>query len=261
MVGEQDGAIGASGFAPDDPALPMTDETQGWFTFKTAAARCRGHVQLRDGRAYVLLTAMVELIGHEESAGPRRPDGIEHRAGKGRRTWLDGREEIARTLGYSVQPYCLIVGGGQNGLMLAARLKRLGVPALVIDALEKPGDCWRGRYRSLYLHDPFFIDHFPYLPFPDHWPFYTSKDKMADWLEAYAKVMEIDFWGSTQCWLRAMTRRRVNGLSLSRATAETLTLRPKQPRSRHRPFRRQAHAGYCRRRALSRAAISFGRSS
>ncbi len=61
----------------------MTDETQGWFTFKTATARCRGHVQLRDGRAYILLTAMVELIGHEEIGGARRPDGIEHRAEEG----------------------------------------------------------------------------------------------------------------------------------------------------------------------------------
>jgi putative flavoprotein involved in K+ transport len=228
MVREQAGAIGATSFAPDDPTLPMTDETQGWFTFKTATARCRGHVQLRDGRAHILLTSMVELIGHEEIGGARRPDGIAHRAEKGRRPWLAKREEITRTLGHSVQPYCLIVGGGHNGLMLAARLKRLAVPALVIDALAKPGDGWRARYDSLYLHDPVFLDHFPYLPFPDHWPLYTSKDKIADWLEIYAKAMEIDFWGSTRCtaarydedageWTVTVTR---NG--------EIRTLRPKQ---------------------------------
>ncbi len=73
MARTQAGPIGATAFAPDDPALPMTDDTQGWFTFNTATARCRGHVQLRDGRAWVLLTAMVELIGHEETGGPRRP--------------------------------------------------------------------------------------------------------------------------------------------------------------------------------------------
>src|SRR5690606_40096810 len=138
--------------------------------------------QLREGRAYILLTAMTALLGHEEAGGPRRPDGIAHRASRGRRTWLDQRNETARTLGHSVQPYTLIVGGGHNGLMLAARLKRLGVPALVIDALEKPGDGWRARYHSLYLHDPVFLDHFPYLPFPDYWPLYTSKAKIADLL-------------------------------------------------------------------------------
>jgi putative flavoprotein involved in K+ transport len=228
MVREQQGTIGATGFTPGDPTLPMSDETQGWFTFSTATARCRGHVTLREGRAYVLVTSVLELIGHEEIGGPRRPDGIAHRAEKGRRTWLDGREDTARTLGHSVQPYCLIVGGGQNGLMLAARLKRLGVPALVVDALEKPGDGWRQRYRSLYLHDPVFLDHFPYLPFPDHWPLYTSKDKIADWLEVYAKAMEIDFWGSTRCTAARYDENAGEWTVTVARGGETLTLRPRQ---------------------------------
>ena len=213
---------------PDDAQLPMTDEAQGWFTFSTATARCRGHLQLREGRAFVLLTSMVELIGHEERAGPRRPDGIEHRAEKGRRTWLDRREETARTLGHSVEPCCLIVGGGQNGLMLAARLKRLGVPTLVIDALPGPGDCWRVRYRSLYLHDPIFLDHFPYLPFPDHWPLYTSKDKIADWLEIYARAMEIDFWGNTRCTAASYDEKAGEWTVKVTREGSQLTLRPKQ---------------------------------
>ena len=228
MAQEQAGKVGANSFAAADPTLPMTDENQGWFTFNTTTARCRGHVQLRDGRAYVVVTSMLELIGHEEIGGPRRPDGIEHRAEKGRRTWLDRREETARTLGRNVQPYCLIIGGGQNGLMLAARLKRLGVPALVVDALEKPGDGWRKRYRSLYLHDPVFLDHFPYLPFPDHWPLYTSKDKIADWMEVYARAMETDFWGGTVCTSARYDEKASEWIvSLTRG-GETLTLRPKQ---------------------------------
>jgi putative flavoprotein involved in K+ transport len=228
MASRQVGLIGVTGLAPDDPALPMTDATQGWFTFNTATARCRGHVQLREGRAHVLLTAMVELIGHEEIGGPRRPDGIEHHAQKARRTWLDRRKEVARTLGRSVQPYTLIVGGGQNGLMLAARLKRLGVPTLVIDALEKPGDCWRARYDSLYLHDPVFLDHFPYFPFPDHWPLYTSRDKIADWLEIYAKAMEIDFWGNTVCTAARHDDKAGEWLVTVMQNGTPLTLRPKQ---------------------------------
>ncbi len=124
-------------------------------------------------------------------------------------------------LGMTEQPYCLIVGGGQNGLQLAARLKRLSVPTLVIDKLEKPGDCWRVRYPSLYLHDPIFLDHFPYLPFPDHWPLYTHKDKMADWLEIYAKVMEIDFWATRSVLRHGTTRRRRSGRSWSSAVARS----------------------------------------
>ncbi|HEY2891943.1 MAG TPA: NAD(P)/FAD-dependent oxidoreductase, partial [Dongiaceae bacterium] len=41
--------------------------------------------------------------------------------------------------------------------------------------------------------------HLPYLPFPDHWPVYSPKDKIGDWLEMYTRVMELDYWGSTEC--------------------------------------------------------------
>ena len=71
-------------------------------------------------------------------------------------------------------------------------MKQLGVPTLIVDALQRPGDGWRRRYKSLCLHDPVWYDHMPYLPFPDHWPIYTPKDKMGDWLEAYASIMELD---------------------------------------------------------------------
>src|SRR4051794_23133568 len=172
---------------------------EGWFDFETVAARGKGHVRLRDGKAWTLLTAMQSLKGFEEPAGRRRSDGIEHRAIKGRNNWLEERQELERRLGTGIQPHCLIVGGSQGGLALGGRLKRRGVPAMIIDTLPRPGDAWRQRYRSLYLHDPVWIDHLPYLPFPDHWPVYTAKDKMGDWLESYCRIMELDFWGSTTC--------------------------------------------------------------
>ncbi len=191
--------IGPVSVTPDDPSLPMTDENQGWFRFETATVRGQGHVQLVDGKARIVTTAALELIGHEEPGGDRRPLGIDHTAAKGRTFWPDHRAEEERTLGHSVQPYCLIVGAGQNGVQLAARLKRLGVPTLIVDALPTVGDCWRTRYKSLYLHDAIFMDHFPYLPFPDHWPLYTPTGKMGDWIEVYAKVMELNVWASTVC--------------------------------------------------------------
>jgi putative flavoprotein involved in K+ transport len=227
MAATQAEAIGAHGFAPDDPALPLTDENQGWFTFETATARCRGHVQLVGGKARILLTAAVELIGHEEPTGARRPEGLTHRAQKGRRTWPERRAAQVASLGIDEQPYCLIVGGGQNGLQLAARLGRLGVPTLVVDAHARPGDCWRKRYPSLHLHDPIFLDHFPYLPFPEHWPLFTPKDRMADWLELYVEAMDIALWSGTTCAGARYDEGRGEWEVTVERNGDRLTLRPK----------------------------------
>ena len=79
----------------------------------------------------------------------------------------------------------LVVGGGQGGIALGARLRQLGVPTLVIDKHGRPGDQWRSRYKSLCLHDPVWYDHLPYLKFPDNWPVFAPKDKIGDWLETY----------------------------------------------------------------------------
>src|SRR5690606_24018454 len=112
-------------FSLEGDGVQSDDAIEGWFRFETAVARGTGHLRLRGGRCWTLLTAMEELKGFEEPAGRRRPEGIEHRAMKVRQTWTDEQEERRRTLGVEVQPYCLIVGGSQGGLALAARLKRL----------------------------------------------------------------------------------------------------------------------------------------
>jgi putative flavoprotein involved in K+ transport len=39
----------------------------------------------------------------------------------------------------------VIVGGGQCGLALAARLQRMSVPYVVLDQNPRPGDSWRNR--------------------------------------------------------------------------------------------------------------------
>ena len=168
-----------------------------WFTFETAVARGRGHARLKNGKCWTLLTTMTELKGYEEKKGAQRIKGAEHGVHPGRKTWLEERQHEQATLGFETQPYVLIVGGGQGGIALGARLRRLGVPTLIVEKNEKPGDSWRKRYKSLCLHDPVWYDHLPYLPFPDDWPVFAPKDKIGDWLEMYTKVMELNYWGST----------------------------------------------------------------
>ena len=181
-----------------EPPTEAGGVTEAWIGFETAAGRGRGHLRVRDGKAWTLLTTVYELKGHEEPARDRRPQGAEHGVNRERETWLDRREREARELGYATQPYVLVVGGGQGGIALGARLRQLGVPAIVADKHPRPGDQWRGRYKSLCLHDPVWYDHLPYVKFPENWPVFSPKDKIADWLESYTRIMEINYWPSTE---------------------------------------------------------------
>jgi putative flavoprotein involved in K+ transport len=172
---------------------------EGFLRIVTSIGEGRGRLRLRSGKAHVLLTTLETLHGHAEATGVKRPLGIVHKAARGRKTWLEERDARRSALGRSEQPYCVIIGGGQGGIALGARLKQLGVPAIIAEANPKPGDTWRRRYKSLVLHDPVWYDHLPYLPFPDHWPVFTPKDQLGDWLEAYVSIMDLDYWGSTRC--------------------------------------------------------------
>jgi putative flavoprotein involved in K+ transport len=173
---------------------------QSFFRFETAIARGRGVVRLRsDDQAmwsgWTVFTSMQELKGYEEPSGPRRP-GTDGESPWRSRTWLDGR---IRGVAYTDrEPRVLIVGGGHSGLALAARLGQLDVDTLVVERNPRIGDNWRRRYRSLVLHDPVWYDHLPYVPFPLTWPIFTPKDKLGDWLEHYASIMELNIWTDTE---------------------------------------------------------------
>jgi putative flavoprotein involved in K+ transport len=186
-------------FQLSEPATTADGVTDAWFTFETAVGRGSGLARLKEEGAWTFLTALDELKGYEESKGSERPHGVEHGAERNRLSWKERREEYAEAMGVTEQPYVLVVGGGQGGIGLGARLQQLGIPHIVIDKHPRPGDQWRNRYKSLCLHDPVWYDHLPYIKFPDNWPVFTPKDKLGDWLEMYTKVMEINYWPSTTC--------------------------------------------------------------
>ena len=168
-----------------------------WISFETQVMRGYGLVRLKDGKIWTLLTSSTELKGFEEPSGFERPLGAKHGAGKHRKTWAEEREQELSELGYKTQPEVVIVGGGQGGIALGARLRQLGVPTIIIEKNDRAGDSWRNRYKSLCLHDPVWYDHLPYLPFPANWPVFAPKDKLGDWLEMYTRVMELNYWTKT----------------------------------------------------------------
>lgn len=186
---------GAHDFHATEEPTEAGGVTEAWLEFATAAGRGRGHLRLTDEGAFTLLTTLHELSGHEEI----RPMGAEHGVNPDRVTWADARRAEREEMGRTRQPYVLVVGGGQAGIALGARLRQLGVPHVVVDRHARPGDQWRGRYKSLCLHDPVWYDHLPYLPFPRNWPVFSPKDKIGDWLEMYTRVMEVTYWSSTTC--------------------------------------------------------------
>ena len=202
---------------------------EAWFNFETARARGLGHLRLKDGKCWTLLTTMTELKGFEEKRGPARESGVAHGVVPNRETWAERRaRENAEFADGQSAPYCVVVGGGQGGIALAARLRRLEVPTVVLEKNARPGDSWRNRYRSLCLHDPVWYDHLPYLPFPDHWPVFSPKDKIADWLESYARVMEVNYWGETECQSAAYDSKRKEWKVAAKRDGREIVLRPKQ---------------------------------
>ncbi|ETW93789.1 MAG: FAD-dependent oxidoreductase [Candidatus Entotheonella factor] len=102
------------------------------------------------------------------------------------------------------------------------------MPTIIIEKNERPGDSWRKRYKSLCLHDPVWYDHLPYLPFPGHWPVFSPKDKIGDWLEMYTKVMELNYWSSTTCKQAAYDEASETWTVTVERAGETVVLRPKQ---------------------------------
>ncbi|MBR9892444.1 NAD(P)/FAD-dependent oxidoreductase [bacterium] len=217
-------------FAVQEGELPGEDGgvITAWITFETAVGRGWGLMRLKDGRIWTLLTALQELKGFEENRGKRRPMGAEHGAAKNRKSWKEKREAEAAELGYTEQPYTVIIGGGQGGIALGARLRQLGVPTIVLDKHDRPGDQWRSRYKSLCLHDPIWYDHLPYIKFPDNWPVFTPKDKVGDWLEMYTKVMEINYWTRSEVQKAAYDEATGTWEVKVNRDGEEVTLRPTQ---------------------------------
>lgn len=168
------------------------------FQFETSFGRGLGVLRLPIGnprQAWVLSTSLKELKGHEEPIGSRRIDGGDIRIFGGT-PWGQKRDEETRY--DDREPAVLIVGGGQNALMISARLRLLGVDALCIERQSSPGDSWRSRYGSLALHNEVHLNHMPYMPFPLNWPRYLPKDMIGDWLDSYAKVMQCNVWTNTE---------------------------------------------------------------
>jgi putative flavoprotein involved in K+ transport len=210
-----------------------TGTIEAIFSFETAIGRGSGILRLvpdaDDGdrlKAWTLLTALDELKGFEEQLNRTRPRGQAYSRDFRGPNWLDLRKASADYT--DRDPAVLVVGGGQAGLAIAARLKQLQVDTLIVDRWPRIGDNWRKRYHALTLHNQVQVNHLPYMPFPPNWPVYIPKDKLANWFEAYVDAMELNFWTGTAfeggAYDAAQTRWTV---TLRRADGTPRTMHPR----------------------------------
>ncbi|MEV0698290.1 NAD(P)/FAD-dependent oxidoreductase [Saccharopolyspora sp. NPDC050389] len=222
------GNTAPSGFRTAEAPVEAAGVIEAWIEFETANGRAKGHLRLTDEGAWTLLTSLRELKGFEEPQRERRPKGAHHGTIKGRRSWVEERDREKSELGREQQPYVVVIGGGQGGIALGARLRQLGVPALVLERNARAGDSWRKRYKSLCLHDPVWYDHLPYLPFPDNWPVFAPKDKIADWLEMYTQVMDVPYWTGSEVTSADWDDETEQWTIVVDRDGETITLTPRQ---------------------------------
>ena len=189
--------------APRNVTRAGTDAIEAIFSFETSEGRGSGVLRLtpsaHDGKAFkawTLLTSLDEIKGHKERFGRLRPQSKAYSRDFRGPNWLDLRKAAAEYA--DRDPSVLVVGGGQAGLSIAARLTQLDVDTLIADREARIGDNWRKRYHALVLHNQVHVNHLPYMPFPPNWPTYIPKDKLAAWFEAYVESMELNYWTATE---------------------------------------------------------------
>ena len=85
----------------------------------------------------------------------------------------------------------LVLGGGQAGVSVGYHLAQRGLPFLILDANERIGDAWRRRWDSLRLFTPARYNALPGMPFPGPAHSFSTKNEVADYLEAYAAKFEL----------------------------------------------------------------------
>ncbi|OAX36527.1 FAD/NAD(P)-binding domain-containing protein [Rhizopogon vinicolor AM-OR11-026] len=178
-----------------EPALQKMFPDLTWvrfcFRFTTKHGKGTGVVYLvpfpdSKWKAYSLLTCLDSLTEFPEKVGPLRHNKADHG------TWEENRcQEVEFSTN---DPTVLVIGAGHSGLEIAVRLKYICVPTLIIDKKPRVGDNWRDRYNALCLQDTAWYNQTPYMHYPPTWPVFTPARKLADWLEGYAKFLELNVW-------------------------------------------------------------------
>ena len=85
----------------------------------------------------------------------------------------------------------VVIGGGQAGLATGYHLRRRGVRFVILEAHDRLGESWRRRWDTLMVFTPARNNGLPGMAFPGPGHRHATKDEIADYMEAYARRMEL----------------------------------------------------------------------
>ena len=190
-----------------DRSPPRTNDFLGlpvaevFFAFDVTVGAGKGFVRLVVDdlaefgmRAQLLSTALVALDCAPEPTDRHPHLGFDPQyPGQTWGEWVAAKSDFTER-----DPEVLIVGGSHSGLSVGARFERKGISYLIVERNAQPGDMWRSRYESLALHTHTRMNDLPYLTLPAHWGSFTPKDQWADWLDCYARLLNLNLWTSTE---------------------------------------------------------------
>ncbi|MGE6784872.1 flavin-containing monooxygenase [Ensifer adhaerens] len=115
----------------------------------------------------------------------------------------------------------VIVGAGPAGLAVGACLTRAGLEFIILEKAQEIAPAWRRHYRRLHLHTVKAFSSLPHMPFPKDYPRYVPREKMVEYLDAYAERFELrPHFGETVTSIR-----RENGNYLVETGTKTVSAR------------------------------------
>ncbi|CAN9225814.1 unnamed protein product [Alternaria alternata] len=86
----------------------------------------------------------------------------------------------------------LIIGGGNCGLILGARLKALEVDFVIVEKNAKAGDNWANRYDSMRFHVYKTACHTPYIRYPDEASDLLNRDELSSHMSQFASELDLN---------------------------------------------------------------------
>ncbi|CAN8101232.1 unnamed protein product [Discula destructiva] len=160
------------------------------FTFETAspAAECGGRVVLlpEEGQGGVVRWKIWSLSTWAEGLKefPEDVDGLR----------APGRDLAAEE---TIETDVFVLGGGNSGILLSARLKALGVDSVIVDRNSQPGDNWALRYDCLRFHIGRHNVETPYLRYDDNLPVILTRTDLADHMKNYVATFHLNMLNSS----------------------------------------------------------------